>query len=101
MTRSSEAMEDSEVAEEHGRGLSTGEILADEVGVESEVAIRRTTVRGSGGAVVDMVGNLGSRRLRVPKDKGDVLGFCRDSGRLFPVGRSIRAVVEGEAREKV
>jgi hypothetical protein len=39
--RSSEAREDSEVEDEEGRGLSAGEMSAEEVGVESVVASRR------------------------------------------------------------
>lgn len=51
--RSLEAREDSEVDEEDGRGLSAGEISADEVGVESVVASRRRAA-SCGKAVVDI-----------------------------------------------
>ena len=54
---SSEARDDSEVDEGEARGLSNGEMLAEEVGVEStasEVANRRRAVP-CGRGVVDMV----------------------------------------------
>lgn len=51
--RSLEAREDSEDDEEDGRGLSAGEISADEVGVESVVASRRRAA-SCGKAVVDI-----------------------------------------------
>lgn len=52
--RSSEAREDKEVDDGEGRGLSAGEMLADELGVESAVGRRRRAAL-CGRAVVDMV----------------------------------------------
>lgn len=51
--RSLEANEDREVEDEEGRGLSVGEMSAEEVGVESVVAIRRRAASCSK-AVVDI-----------------------------------------------
>lgn len=51
--RSLEASEESEVEDEEGRGLSAGEMSAEEVGVESVVASRRRA-GPRGRAVVDI-----------------------------------------------
>ena len=58
---SSEARDDSEVEEEEGRGLSEGEMLAEEAGVESVVGSRRRGASCSR-AVVDIAGMM--ERLR-------------------------------------
>ena len=67
-----EASEDSEVDEEDGRGLSVGEMSAEEVGVESVVVSRRRTA-WCGKAVVDIAD-------RVESDRKDVAG----TGRVLP-----------------
>jgi hypothetical protein len=51
--RSLEASEESEVEDEEGRGLSAGEMLVEDVGVESVVASRRRAA-SCGRAVVDI-----------------------------------------------
>ena len=56
-----EATEDSEVDEEDGRGLSVGEMSAEEIGVESEVTSRRRTAC-CGKAVVDIADKVDSDR---------------------------------------
>jgi hypothetical protein len=56
--KSSEAREDSEVEDEDGRGLSAGEMAAEEVGVESVVASRRRAA-SCGKAVVDIAEKTG------------------------------------------
>jgi len=58
---SSEASEESEVEDEEGRGLSAGEMLVEEVGVESVVASRRRAA-SCGKAVVDIVEEMGRFR---------------------------------------
>lgn len=56
---SSEARDDSEVEEEEGRGLSEGEMLAEEAGVESVVGSRRIGASCCR-AVVDIAWNEGT-----------------------------------------
>ena len=56
--RSLEASEESDVEDEEGRGLSAGEMLAEEVGVESVVASRRRAA-SCGRAVVDIAEEMG------------------------------------------
>lgn len=56
--KSSEAREDNEVDDEDGRGLSAGEMSAEEVGVESVVASRRRAA-ACGRAVVDIAEKIG------------------------------------------
>ena len=53
--RSSEARDEREVEEAEGRGLSAGEMLAEEVGVESVVASLRRAASWGGRAVVDII----------------------------------------------
>ena len=59
--RSSGASEESEVEDEEGRGLSEGEMSAEEVGVESVVACRRRAT-SCGRAVVDIAEEIGRFR---------------------------------------
>ena len=74
--RSSEAREDRDVEEAEGRGLSAGEMSAEDIGVESVVSVlasrRRTASCGS--AVVDMTGesDVVLTGLNVPAEKGDL-----------------------------
>ena len=65
--RSLEAREDSEVEDEEGRGLSAGEMLAEEVGVESVVASRRRAA-SCGRAVVDIAIQADSVRYGVLRE---------------------------------
>jgi hypothetical protein len=63
--RSSEASEESEVEDEEGRGLSAGEISAEEVGVESvveSVVASRRRAASCGRAVVDIAEEMGRFR---------------------------------------
>lgn len=76
-TASSEAREDREVEEGELLGLSSGEMLADEVGVESVVANRRRAV-SEGRAVVVMVGRGGRAQAQ---EQVPVLGVLKESGR--------------------
>jgi hypothetical protein len=62
--RSSEAREDSEVEDEEGRGLSAGEMSAEEVGVESVVASRRRA-SSCRKAVVDIAEKMNCLRYDV------------------------------------
>jgi hypothetical protein len=66
--RSPEAREDSEVEDEEGRGLSAGEMSAEEVGVESAVASRRRSA-SCGKAVVDMVDEMDCRSYEVCRER--------------------------------
>lgn len=60
--KSSDAREDKDVEDAEGRGLSMGEMLAEEAGVESAVASLRRTA-SCGKAVVDMLNEASETRI--------------------------------------
>jgi hypothetical protein len=89
-TASSEAREDNEVDEGEDLGLSRGETLAEEAGVESvvvEVAIRRSRTASLGTAVDAMVGKWTRqsnrrRKGKVELEKGVKNGVGQELGPL-------------------
>lgn len=84
-----EAREDSEVEEAEGRGLSAGEMVAEEVGVESADATRRTAA-SCGRAVVDIAGEaiwLQERYVLPPRTRGKI-----ESARIEGVAQQERVI---------